>query len=74
MLCTTSEFSAIRVSEAHDCNYQKYSLQSGITTLRLEKRPTQMKNTELLIPMAAKLHTTSNPHNCTTATEVEGGN
>jgi len=45
-----------------------------ITTLRLENRPTQMKNTELLIPMAAKLHTTSNPHNCTTATEVEGGN
>jgi len=71
MLCTTSELSAIRVS---DCNYQKYSLQSGITTLRLENRPTQMKNTELLIPMAAKLHTTSNPHNCTTATEVEGGN
>ena len=45
-----------------------------ITTLRLENRPTQMKNTELLIPMGAKLHTTSNLHNCTTATEVEGGN
>ena len=53
---------------------RKYSLQSGITTLRLENWPTQIKNTELLIPMAAKWHTTSNPHNCTTATEVEGGN
>lgn len=42
-----------------------------ITTLRLANRPTQMKNMELLTPMATKL---PNPQNCTTATEVVGGN
>jgi len=54
---------------------QKYSLQSGIYyNIETGKQTNQMKNTELLIPMAAKLHTTSNPHNCTTATGVEGDN